>query len=65
MSTKADSGRSYHQQCTGVAKITADAHSVAKDITFFGSCFCPFVQRVWVALQYLGIEYTVSMMSLG
>ncbi|KAI0725741.1 glutathione S-transferase C-terminal-like protein [Fomitopsis betulina] len=33
MSTKADSGRSYHQQCTGVAKITADAHSVAKDIT--------------------------------
>ncbi|TFY69856.1 hypothetical protein EVJ58_g172 [Rhodofomes roseus] len=57
MSNKADSGKSYHLQCTGVAKETADAHNAAKDITLFGSCFCPFVQRVWVALEYLGIDY--------
>ncbi|KAH9924147.1 glutathione S-transferase [Fomitopsis serialis] len=59
MSTKADSGRSYHLQCTGVAKETAEAHSAPKDITLFGSCFCPFVQRVWVAFEYLGIDYKV------
>lgn len=60
MSTEVDSWKSYHLQCTGAAKETADAHSVPKDITLFGSCFCPFVQRAWVALQYLGIQYMVS-----
>ncbi|KAI0938817.1 hypothetical protein AcV5_000418 [Taiwanofungus camphoratus] len=57
MSTKADSGKSYHRQCTGAALETARAHSDPKDITLFGSCFCPFVQRVWTAFEYLGIEY--------
>ncbi|EPS94130.1 glutathione S-transferase C-terminal-like protein [Fomitopsis schrenkii] len=60
MSTEVDSWKSYHLQCTGAAKETADAHSVPKDITLFGSCFCPFVQRAWVALQYLGIQYMVN-----
>ena len=62
MSVKVDSGKSYHLQCTGIAKETANAHSAPKDITLFGSCFCPFVQRVWAALQYLGVEYTVSIL---
>ncbi|KZT66579.1 glutathione S-transferase [Daedalea quercina L-15889] len=57
MSGKADSGKLYHLQCTGIAKATADAHSTPKDITLFGSCFCPFVQRVWAALEHLGIDY--------
>ncbi|KAI0945290.1 hypothetical protein AcW1_001542 [Taiwanofungus camphoratus] len=57
MSTKADSGKSYHRQCTGAALETARAHSDPKDITLFGSCFCPFVQRVWTTFEYLGIDY--------
>ncbi|KAH8101478.1 glutathione S-transferase [Cristinia sonorae] len=54
-----DSGKSYHLACTGDALDTANAHSTPGDITFFGSCFCPFVQRAWVALEYLGIDYHV------
>jgi len=57
MSAKKDAGRSYHLQCTGEALETANAHTAPKDITFFASCFCPFVQRAWVALEYLGIDY--------
>ncbi|KAI0764011.1 glutathione S-transferase C-terminal-like protein [Trametes elegans] len=56
MSNK-DSGRSYHLQCTGEASATAQAHSSPESITLFGSCFCPFVQRVWAALEHLGIDY--------
>ncbi|TBU56429.1 thioredoxin-like protein [Dichomitus squalens] len=52
-----DSGRSYHLQCTGDAAETARAHSSKEAITLFGSCFCPFVQRVWIALEHLGIDY--------
>lgn len=39
--------------------MTAEAHAAHADITLFGSCFCPFVQRVWVALEYLGHNYQV------
>ncbi|KAI9058065.1 glutathione transferase omega class [Trametes sanguinea] len=59
MTTKQDSGRSYHLQCTGEALATARAHSSPESITLFGSCFCPFVQRVWVTLEHLGIDYMV------
>ncbi|KAK0447735.1 glutathione S-transferase [Armillaria borealis] len=60
MSTK-DTGRSYHRSCTGLALETVTKHpsSGTQDITLFGSCFCPFVQRVWVALEYLEIPYNV------
>ncbi|OSD07775.1 glutathione transferase omega class [Trametes coccinea BRFM310] len=57
MTAKQDSGRSYHLQCTGEALATARAHSSPGSITLFGSCFCPFVQRVWVTLEHLGIDY--------
>jgi len=52
-----DTGRQYHTSCTGLALETVKAHSAPADITLFGSCFCPFVQRVWIALEYLGIDY--------
>jgi len=32
-------------------------HETESDITLFGANFCPFVQRVWVALELLGIPY--------
>ncbi|KZT10516.1 glutathione S-transferase [Laetiporus sulphureus 93-53] len=57
MSKTSDSGKSYHRQCSGEALETANAHRSSKDITLFGSCFCPFVERVWTALEYLGIDY--------
>ncbi|KAI0634950.1 glutathione S-transferase C-terminal-like protein [Trametes polyzona] len=57
MTTGKDTGRSYHLECTGEALRTAQAHSSPENITLFGSCFCPFVQRVWVALEHLGIDY--------
>jgi len=52
-----DSGRAYHRTCSGEALKTVNAHSSPQDITMFGSCFCPFVQRVWTALEYLDIPY--------
>ncbi|KAF8885770.1 hypothetical protein BD779DRAFT_1532367 [Infundibulicybe gibba] len=55
-----DSGKHYHNQCTGNALTTVNKHTADEDITLFGSCFCPFVQRVWVAFEYLGIPYKVT-----
>lgn len=63
MTTNSDSGKSYHRECTGEALETAKAHGSPKDITMFGSCFCPFVQRVWIALEFLGIDYKVCLVA--
>lgn len=40
-----DSGKAYHKECTGIALQTVQSRQVPADITLFGSCFCPFVQR--------------------
>ncbi|KAG5734273.1 hypothetical protein E4T56_gene20583 [Termitomyces sp. T112] len=52
-----DSGKHYHKACTGQALETVNQHQAVEDITLFGSCFCPFVQRVWVALEFFEIPY--------
>ena len=67
MSTTNDSdkGRPYHTQCTGPALATVSQHRDEADIMLFGSCFCPFVQRVWVAFEYLGVSYKVRPKSYG
>ncbi|KAF8590762.1 glutathione S-transferase [Ramaria rubella] len=52
-----DTGKSYHTSCTGHALQTANTHSGPSDLTLFGGCFCPFVHRVWIALEYLQIPY--------
>ncbi|KAF7979278.1 hypothetical protein HWV62_42972 [Athelia sp. TMB] len=58
MAPAADSGKHYHRICTGAALETVNAHQdPAAEITLFGSCFCPFVQRAWVAFEYLDIPY--------
>lgn len=60
--TTEDSGRKYHLVCTGAALETVNKHQDdVKGITLFGSCFCPFVQRAWVALEYFGITYRYCM----
>ena len=62
--TMTDTGRPYHNQCTGEALQTVQCHAADEDITLFGGCFCPFVQRAWVAFDYLGIQYKVRRVSL-
>lgn len=47
----------YHTECTGQALETVKTHSSPSELTLFGACFCPFVHRVWIALEYLGGEY--------
>ncbi|KAI3476423.1 hypothetical protein L1887_61988 [Cichorium endivia] len=47
----------YHTECTGQALDTVKAHSSPSELTLFGACFCPFVHRVWIALEYLQAPY--------
>jgi glutathione S-transferase len=49
-----DTGKKYHEKATGAALETAEQHSKPADtgIVLFGSCFCPFVQRVWVCVYH-------------
>lgn len=61
-STKEDKGRAYHTKCTGAALNTVNRQDKDEDITLFGSCFCPFVQRVWVAFEFLGVPYKVRLL---
>jgi glutathione S-transferase len=55
MSSRSATG--YHLETTGQAAETAAAHAVDKvtdpSIEFMGACFCPFVQRTWIALELL------------
>jgi len=43
---------------TGAALETVDRHQRETNLTLWGSWFCPYVQRVWIALEEKGIEYT-------
>jgi glutathione S-transferase len=63
MASKTDQGRRYHEKATGPALVTVEAHVKDAPITLFGSCFCPFVQRVWCALEFYDINYRVSTIS--
>ncbi|GFF23101.1 glutathione S-transferase U9 [Aspergillus lentulus] len=49
--------KTYHTKATGLAALTAINHSHEAEFKLFGSCFCPFVQRVWIALEIKGIPY--------
>ncbi|KAJ6108325.1 hypothetical protein N7523_009648 [Penicillium sp. IBT 18751x] len=49
--------KSYHTKASGLAAATVTRHSVESNLKLFGSCFCPFVQRVWIALEVKGIPY--------
>jgi glutathione S-transferase len=55
MSSRSATG--YHLETTGQAAKTAAEHAVDKvtdpSIEFMGACFCPFVQRAWIALEVL------------
>ncbi|KAH9923727.1 glutathione-S-transferase [Epithele typhae] len=42
---------------TGAAGPTVDQHQTPQDLIFHAGWFCPFVQRVWIALEERGIPY--------
>ncbi|EIN09108.1 hypothetical protein PUNSTDRAFT_134275 [Punctularia strigosozonata HHB-11173 SS5] len=58
-------GQKDYYHATGVALLTTERHSMPTDtgIVLLGNCFCPFTQRIWVALEYLGIDYQASSFS--
>ncbi|VDB91481.1 unnamed protein product [Peniophora sp. CBMAI 1063] len=49
--------KKYRTKCTGAALETVERHSGEAPYTLFAAVFCPFVQRVWVALEFYGIPY--------
>ncbi|KAJ1706451.1 hypothetical protein OAory_01057780 [Aspergillus oryzae] len=51
------SQKTYHTKATGLAALTVSNHSSENELKLYGSCFCPFVQRVWIALEAKGIPY--------
>ncbi|KAH8590485.1 putative glutathione-S-transferase theta, GST [Bisporella sp. PMI_857] len=46
-----------HPVATGLAKDTVDKHAAEQPLKLFAGWFCPFVQRVWLALEEKGIPY--------
>ncbi|GAA5926988.1 hypothetical protein JCM3775_007097 [Rhodotorula graminis] len=42
---------------TGAAEDTVKKHSQPHDLVFHAGWFCPFVQRVWIALEEKGLKY--------
>ncbi|GJJ10090.1 hypothetical protein Clacol_004316 [Clathrus columnatus] len=63
-SSTTDTGKKYHNTTNGEALKTVKEHQGPADLTLFAGCFCPFVQRVWIALEYLEIDYQYCMRSL-
>lgn len=49
--------KTYNKQATGLALETANAHSQDHALKLFGACFCPFVHRLWIALEAQTLAY--------
>ncbi|KAK6582416.1 hypothetical protein PZA11_004824 [Diplocarpon coronariae] len=49
--------KTYHKKASGNALATARKHAKEHELKLFGSCFCPFVQRVWIAMEAKGLQY--------
>ncbi|KAH8148611.1 uncharacterized protein LAJ45_07322 [Morchella importuna] len=49
--------KTYPKKASGQALQTVKRHSKPNELKLFGSCFCPFVQRVWIALEVKGLNY--------
>ncbi|ORX33924.1 glutathione S-transferase [Kockovaella imperatae] len=46
-----------HPVATGLAKKLVDAHQARQDLVFWSAWFCPFNQRIWMALEERNIPY--------
>ncbi|KAL7628266.1 hypothetical protein AAE478_002465 [Parahypoxylon ruwenzoriense] len=49
--------RPLQRKISGAALATAKRHSKEHDLKLYAACFCPFSQRVWIALEVKGIQY--------
>jgi glutathione S-transferase len=49
--------REIHPVATGRAKGIVDRHQKEEPLKFYGSWFCPFVQRAWLVLEIKKIPY--------
>ncbi|KAF1814357.1 glutathione S-transferase [Eremomyces bilateralis CBS 781.70] len=47
----------YHTKASGNALATVQQRSEAHELKLYGSCFCPFVQRVWISLEFKQVPY--------
>ncbi|KAG9232080.1 hypothetical protein BJ875DRAFT_96377 [Amylocarpus encephaloides] len=47
----------HHKKASGLALATVRKHSKDADLKLYGSCFCPFTQRVWIAMEAMGLQY--------
>ncbi|KAF2175577.1 glutathione transferase omega-1 [Zopfia rhizophila CBS 207.26] len=46
-----------YPEATGLAAATVKAHSAEQPLKLYSGWFCPFVQRVWIALEEKRIQY--------
>lgn len=44
-------------KATGAALLTARKHAKENEIKLYAACFCPFSQRIWIALEAKGMPY--------
>ncbi|EWG38088.1 hypothetical protein FVEG_01424 [Fusarium verticillioides 7600] len=44
-------------KATGAALLTARKHAKESEFKLYAACFCPFSQRVWIALEAKGMHY--------
>ncbi|KAK2626150.1 hypothetical protein QTJ16_004412 [Diplocarpon rosae] len=49
--------KTYHKKASGNALATVRKHAKDHELKLFGSCFCPFVQRVWITMEAKGLQY--------
>ncbi|RFU76317.1 hypothetical protein TARUN_5923 [Trichoderma arundinaceum] len=49
--------RTPQKKATGAAQATVRMHSQEADLKLYAACFCPFSQRVWIALEAKGQPY--------
>ncbi|UNI15187.1 Glutathione transferase [Purpureocillium takamizusanense] len=45
------------RKATGAALATTKKHSKESDLKLYAACYCPFSQRVWIALEAKGLAY--------
>ncbi|RKL40552.1 hypothetical protein BFJ72_g6153 [Fusarium proliferatum] len=44
-------------KATGAALLTARKHAKESEFKLYAACFCPFSQRIWIALEAKGMPY--------
>ncbi|TWU75413.1 hypothetical protein ED733_003231 [Metarhizium rileyi] len=45
------------RKATGAAAATVKKHSKEQDLRLYSACYCPFSQRIWIALEAKGLPY--------